>query len=62
MKGIVLAGMLLAFVVAVAAFAVGLVLGGYAAIGCGVLWLALAGERARPGRWAPAEVEHGRHG
>lgn len=48
MKAAVLAGLIFLLTAAVVAFAVGLVLAGYAAIGCGVLWLALEGERARP--------------
>ena len=60
MKALVLLGMLAALVAAVIAFATGLVLLGYAAIGAGVLWLALAGGQARPSRWAPAETEHDR--
>lgn len=60
MKALVLLGMLAALAAAVIAFATGLLLLGYAAIGAGVLWLSLAGEQARPSRWKPAEVEHGR--
>lgn len=44
----------------VAAFAAGLVLLGCAALGSGLLWLALAVERARPSWGAPAEIEHDR--
>ena len=62
MKAAVLVGLFATLAAAVVAFAAGLLLLGYAAVGSGVLWLALAGERARPSRWAPAEVEHGRRG
>ena len=58
MKAAALIGMSAALVVAVVGFAAGSVLTGYAAVGCGVLVLALAARLARPSQWAPAEVEH----
>lgn len=58
MRPAVLAGLAASLAAAVGFFAVGLLLAGYAAVSSGVLWLALAGERARPSRWTPAEVEH----
>lgn len=59
-KTLVLTGLVISLAATVAAFTAGLVLLGYAAIGSGLLWLALASERARPSRWTPAEIEHGR--
>lgn len=60
MRLAVLVGLLAALAVALVAFVAGLLLLGYASVGSGVLWLALAGERACPSRWEPAEIEHDR--